>query len=1020
MNLKYDSLPYANLSVKINQSIEDGPGQDLISDPLNTSLPLYLGNTISNQTFETQFILDMQHAIGISVDRVFITNIRPGDVAYFWRTTSVIVDFIFLERQDSVSITLLEAIATLTIAIQNSSSNVYIGTNVTRGIDFLYGVNVLNWDVSLKLSYAIEVIGGNETIDDYYLNQGGQELCQTPLLYDYPTYCEFERFFEDDVSQALNISVFRVQILFVKKAALDASLIYFRILPPRNSDEQNITSVIGNLIEQVLNPYSALYLGNVTLRVDPTWGVSGAYRSPRTKAALFTHKYYEIDQSRLNSSTRMLLNTPYDRCKANHRCNWGEVDFNQSTNEATYFQRLFEQGQLFNASLFIDFEDWRIGTRGFNWVGNPPLTSMLQFNSSSSGLPGALFWPFNETSLGPTVPGYLHDSNQGLVLDRQHQVSQISIQSALVDDLYGRMNWLRANIDTINMGARLRSRRDVRLFQVQVLANVTEWYKNELAELILLNSSQCVYRSCNLLFNTSSATLTGAINATGVVQSTPNGTEVAIFAFDSIRLGPEVGVTVIGQRALVLTSRTSVMINTTISAQPGTLGGFPGGGSVARLASQSLSDMQSPVMICDLTDTCDNSRPNTNFSHAQRASLISNNINGPGSGNLRIYPFVLKTSAAEIPEVQYIRTQAFSGQTLTGGYVLKWGDFQTTPIPHDVDSISLQNIIEVNFNNYSPYDVGAPSNRLTGGPAGVGRVEVSRSPQDSEGGYEWRITFTSAIGNVDQIQAINYLQSLGANISTGTIQEGNEIGGFLKLSFNGFHTVPISSFETAAGLRNALEALPSVAFAYVERTDPTNNCNDGLCENGPLPSHGLIWTAYVTTNEEYGNVSPYSPTSPVAHLNGTIAQIMVDYAALTGVDSIATVSLGLGSSPDQFKALLSISTPFSLAFGGCGGSYGGLGGRGYFGNPTGPVYGVEGVTDIFGGSGGCMRAGPFEANAFQGIVDGQGGAGGGAIEVIAINDILIGKFGRIIMMGGDGGQTSEGGGEMEATQNDLH
>ena len=642
----YDSLPYANLSVKINQSIEDGPGQNLITDPLNTSLPLYLGNTISSQTFETQFILDMQYAIGIDVNRVFITNIRPGDVFYSWGTSSVIVDFIFLERDDTTSITLLEAISSLTMAVQNTSSNIYIGTNVTRDIDFQYGVNVLTWDISLKVSYAIEVIGGNETIDGYYLNQGGQELCQTPLLYDYPLYCEFERFFEDDISLALNISAFRVQILFIKKAALDASLVYFRILPSRNPNEPNITSAIGNLIELVLSPYSALYMGNVTLRVDPTWGVSGAYRLPRMKAALFTHKYYEIDPSRLNSSQSTLLNTPYDRCKANHRCNWGVIDLNQSTNEASFYLRLFDQGELFNISLFLDFEDWRTGTRGLNWVGSPPLTSPPQFNSSSPFnssldlLHGALFWPFNETSLGPTIPCYLYETNQGLVLDRQLQVEQITLQSAFVDDLKGRMKWMEANIDTINMGADLRSRRDVRLYQEPILGNVTQWYENELNELVLLNSSQCIFQSCKLLFNTSSATMTGAINATGVIRTTPNGTEVALFAFDSIRIGPEVGVSVVGQRALALTSRTSVLINTTFMARPGTLGGFPGGGSVARLANQSLSDSLDPVMICDLTNSCDNSRPNTNFTADQRASLISNNVNGPGSGNMRVYPFV--------------------------------------------------------------------------------------------------------------------------------------------------------------------------------------------------------------------------------------------------------------------------------------------------------------------------------------------------------------------------------------------
>ena len=91
--------------------------------------------------------------------------------------------------------------------------------------------------MSLKLTYALEVIGGNETIDNYYLNQGGLGACDSNLAASSPKYCEFERFFEDDVSRALEISYYRVQILFVKKAAFDASLVHFRILPARRNSK---------------------------------------------------------------------------------------------------------------------------------------------------------------------------------------------------------------------------------------------------------------------------------------------------------------------------------------------------------------------------------------------------------------------------------------------------------------------------------------------------------------------------------------------------------------------------------------------------------------------------------------------------------------------------------------------------------------------------------------------------------------------------------------------------------------
>jgi hypothetical protein len=80
-------------------------------------------------------------------------------------------------------------------------------------------------------------------------------------------YCEFERFFEDDVSRALNITYYRVQILFIKSSALDSVLITFRISPAiAGSSEDNVTAALGNLHYQVSDTNSLLYRGNVTIR----------------------------------------------------------------------------------------------------------------------------------------------------------------------------------------------------------------------------------------------------------------------------------------------------------------------------------------------------------------------------------------------------------------------------------------------------------------------------------------------------------------------------------------------------------------------------------------------------------------------------------------------------------------------------------------------------------------------------------------------------------------------------------
>jgi hypothetical protein len=131
------------------------------------------------------------------------------------------------------------------------------------------------------------------------------------------------------------------------------------LLCSRHSPEPDVAAVIGLLVQQVSDFRSPLYDGNVTLRVDPTWGVDGIYKLQRRSAARFTQAHYEYDPLRLsNPLIAQTFITPYARCKANRRCNWGVVQQNQRTNDVVYFQRLFEQGILYKAELFLEFEDW--------------------------------------------------------------------------------------------------------------------------------------------------------------------------------------------------------------------------------------------------------------------------------------------------------------------------------------------------------------------------------------------------------------------------------------------------------------------------------------------------------------------------------------------------------------------------------------------------------------------------------------------------------------------------------------
>ena len=168
----------------------------------------------------------------------------------------------------------------------------------------------------------------------------------------------------------------------------------------------------------------------------------------------------------------------------------------------------------------MDFEDWRLGSRGFTWNGDIPPTELGQTSipkarAGDGEIRGAHFWPFFQESLGPDIPCFLKERNQGLVLDRSLLLAQIQSQQSLVSDLIGRVAWLEENIEVATMGPDLRSRKDVRRNLTWVKADYEHWLNNEEDELDQLSSSQCIYKHCWILFNTSSLSLSGAITGTG-------------------------------------------------------------------------------------------------------------------------------------------------------------------------------------------------------------------------------------------------------------------------------------------------------------------------------------------------------------------------------------------------------------------------------------------------------------------------------------------------------------------------
>jgi len=178
-------------------------------------------------------------------------------------------------------------------------------------------------------------------------------------------------------------------------------------------------------------------------------------------------------------------------------------------------------GTLYQTNLFLDFEDWRMGSRGFSLIGYIPptangYTSITKARAIDGFLRGAHFWPFNQKSLGTDIPCYEKERNQGLVLDRKLQRQQINQQEALINDINGKIKWIENNIEDATMTPNLRSRKDVRENLTWVQADLLQWLDNENVELKMLNSSQCVMIDCFIQFNTSSLQVTGAINDTGI------------------------------------------------------------------------------------------------------------------------------------------------------------------------------------------------------------------------------------------------------------------------------------------------------------------------------------------------------------------------------------------------------------------------------------------------------------------------------------------------------------------------
>ena len=332
-------------------------------------------------------------------------------------------------------------------------------------------------------------------------------------------------------------------------------------------------------------------------------------------------------------------------------------------------------------------------------------------------------------------------------------------------------------------------------------------------------------------------------------------------------------------------------------------------------------------------------------------------------------------------------------------------NFDITPtelkqsIEQSLNGVDLSRLRSIDRANYTP---------------GVGKVQISRKSIGSSGGFEWRITFESAVGNVEPISASSSLSGRDAHVHVETIQNGTSIEGFYKLHFLNESTRLLRHNISAIDLETALvEDISVIESAEVVRTDPLNKCSDGMCDNGPTQEGGYSWTLCFTTMT--GNLSPYSPTSKLFKFEGKYATLNSSSFLDGCVDDICpSIIINDGHERSHISSMRALiaKKPFSFAYGGGGAGFGGEGGSGYGKNKPGGVYGDKNVSKLLGGSGGALGyIQPFEANMFD-VLGGRGGAGGGAIGLVAMNDITIGPSCNISVNGEDGidGMITAGGG----------
>jgi hypothetical protein len=230
-------------------------------------------------------------------------------------------------------------------------------------------------------------------------------------------------------------------------------------------------------------------------------------------------------------------------------------------------------------------------------------------------------------------------------------------------------------------------------------------------------------------------------------------------------------------------------------------------------------------------------------------SVVENNQNG---GSDIVYTFGFDDTSYTYGDTAQDNLKHHElAVSTTGCYSMYGGDNHTitvttisqggVDIPHDAEALFLQRELEILPN--------------------VGKTFVTRSLADDQGGFMYSITMLDLQRDVRGLSCETntiFRAVTGAKCSVKTLLDGNQIGGFFTLTYNGQTTGGIQHDASASDMATSLTALDKIQSLVVRRSEL------------PDKEGGYVWTVQFTTN--MGDLGLITSTSS---LTGTSALITI-------------------------------------------------------------------------------------------------------------------------------------------------